>query len=161
MYGTTGKYTLTEEQLPTGTTGTTGKAFELHIGQTLFKLDHLHFLCALADRRSLLSVDRTRLKKVFQNDVENTAIHAVFFWAAFVVQFLANSSGHGHSETLALTILFIMYCGFRFVYRICSEYWEGLVLFLGNACVEATLVVMAISAFQVDMGDFSQREKTV
>jgi hypothetical protein len=92
--------------------------------------------------------------------VENTAIHTAFFWATFVVQCLANSTDHGRSETLALTILFIMYCSFRLIYRMCSESCQDLVLLLGNACAEAALVVMAISAFHVNMGEFLQREKT-
>ncbi len=100
-----------------------------------------------------MAADIAKLKKIFANDAENTALHTAFFWAAFIVQFLANSSGHGRSETLALTALIILNCCFRLLNRLCNDDWH-LMLLLGNMCAEAALIVMIISAFKVDMGDF-------
>ena len=47
------------------------------------------------------------------NDIENLPFHLIVFWAAFLLQCFENASGYGGRETLALTILFVIYSGSR------------------------------------------------
>jgi uncharacterized MAPEG superfamily protein len=102
--------------------------------------------------------DIKRRSRVFANDIENIPLHTAVFWAAFIVQCFANLTGKGENETMALTVLIVLYCGFRLAYTFCYVFaiqpLRSILFALAHLAVAAAAIVMVISAFKLDTSDF-------
>lgn len=92
------------------------------------------------------------------NELENIPFHTAVFWATFVVQCFANLNGKGENETVALAVLFVLYCAFRTLYTMCYVFalqpFRSLFFLLANLAVGAAAIVMVKSAFDLDTADF-------
>jgi uncharacterized MAPEG superfamily protein len=121
---------------------------------TLYAEDKM--LPGAADRKN--PEDIKRRSRVFANDIENIPLHTAVFWAAFIVQCFANLTGKGENETMALTVLIVLYCGFRLAYTFCYVYaiqpLRSILFALAHLAVAAAAIVMVISAFKLDTSDF-------
>lgn len=110
----------------------------------------------LGDRKNPENIKRRA--RVFGNDVENIPFHASIFWAAFVVQCFANLSNKGENETVALTVLIVIYCAFRTGYTLCYVFavqpLRSILFILANITVAITALVMVNSAFALDTSNF-------
>jgi hypothetical protein len=84
------------------------------------------------------------------NDIENLPFHLVVFWAAFLLQVFTNASNHGRTETLALTVLFVIYSGSRVFYT--AFYLGGIQPLGGLFFYVAILAVFGAGALLVDAG---------
>lgn len=97
-------------------------------------------------------VDFERRDRAFMNNVENIPLNVGIFWAALVVQCIANASGNGALTTQAITGLFIAYTVFRYLHTFC--YLRGLqphrtLSFLcGNCCVFSVLICLVAAAYE-------------
>lgn len=110
----------------------------------------------LGDRKNPDNIKRR--VRVFGNDIENIPFHTTIFWGAFVVQCFANMSDYGESETVALTILIVLYSGLRLAFTLCYAFAiqpvRSICFVLANLCVLAAACVMVSSAFNVKTGHF-------
>jgi uncharacterized MAPEG superfamily protein len=98
--------------------------------------------------------DIKRRERCFLNDVENIPLHLVLFWAAYLVCFLALSSGKGEEEALGLLILFAIYTGSRTLYTICYIFglqpWRTIVFGIANLSVVTSCCMLISLAFKMD-----------
>jgi hypothetical protein len=89
------------------------------------------------------------------DDVENIPIHLFVFLAAFIVQNFCNASGHGESETLALTSLLIIYCAcrslFTVLYLFALQPYSNVVFLISQITIFATLCLLVVASFQVEV----------
>lgn len=110
----------------------------------------------LGDRKN--PEDIKRRSRVFGNDLENIPFHTAIFWAAFVVQCFANLSDYGKTETVALTVLIVLYTALRFGYTLCYVFkvqpLRSICFILANLCVGIAACVMVSSAFNVETDYF-------
>lgn len=120
-------------------------------------------LFLITEDRSLLRnkknpEDIQRRSRSFANDLENIPFHTAIFWAAFVVQCFADLNDKGKTETVALTFLFVLYCGFRTLFTICYAYavqpFRSLFFVFAGLTVDAAAIIMVISAFNLDTAKF-------
>ena len=99
-----------------------------------------------------------RNKGVSANDLENIPLQVAIFWAAFLVQQYANASGLGKKETVALTVLFVVYTGMRFVHSICYYFalqpFRSISFMLSQFCQFGAGCILIASAFQIDTAKF-------
>ena len=66
-----------------------------------------------------LPVPSLRVKRQFQNDLENIPMTLVVLWGAFIMQNLSNASGHGKQGTFLLTICVIAFTVVRLLFTAC------------------------------------------
>ena len=103
--------------------------------------------------------DIKRRERICGNNVENIPLGLAVFWAAFLVQQLSNLSGYGSRETLALTILFVIYSGVRVLfvifYMTALQPWRTVCFLIGWLSVFGAVALLVAAAFQTDVKKFA------
>ncbi len=98
--------------------------------------------------------DIKRRERTFLNDVENIPLDLLVFWAAFLVQVFAFISGSTGSESLALIILFSLYCFCRVTFTICYyrawQPYRSIVFWIGKLSAACAACVLIASSFRIN-----------
>jgi uncharacterized MAPEG superfamily protein len=95
-----------------------------------------------------------RRQKVWNNDKENIPFHWAIFTGAVLVQNLANWSGNGQRETVALTVFLVTYTAGRILHSFAFAYglqpWRSIVFMLSMFSIFGAVSLLVAAAFYTD-----------